>query len=106
MDMLYSKYSCPMDLMGRYINQGRFGTFVEEFLALEIERRKHEAEKEKDRKLWAMYIHSETDETFEDFKNRVCKPVSTTQGSTRRAANSDADLDEQGAQAIIDSLFT
>ena len=103
--MLYAKYSCPMDLMGRYINQGRFGTFVDEFLALEIEHRKHEAETERERKLWAMYIHSETNETFEDFKNRVCKPVSTTQGSTRRAASSDKDLNEQGAQAIIDSLF-
>lgn len=104
--MLYSKYSCPMDLMGRYINQGRFGTFVEEFLGLEIERRKAEAEKEHKRRLWAMFVHSETDETFEEFEKRVCKPVSTTQGSTRRAASSDADLDEQGAQAIIDSLFT
>lgn len=104
--MLYSKYSCPMDLMNRYINQGRFGTFVEEFLALENERRKAEKEEELQRKLWAMFIHSETDETFEEFENRVCKPVSTTQGSTRRAASSDAELDEKGAQAIIDSLFT
>jgi len=94
-----------MDLMNRYINQGRFGTFVEEFLALEIERRKAEAEQERKRKLWAMFVHSHTDETFEEFEERVCKPVSTTQGSTRRAASSDKDLNEKGAQAIIDSLF-
>ena len=32
MDLLYARYSNPMDLMGRYINQGRFGEFVHEFL--------------------------------------------------------------------------
>ena len=103
--MLYAKYSCPMDLMSQYINQGRFGTFVEEFLTIEMERRKAEAEKERMNRLWAMFVHTHTDETFEEFVSRVSKPESTTKGSTRRTANSDRELDQKGAQAIIDSLF-
>lgn len=106
MDMLYRAYSCPMDLMNQYINRGRFGKFVSEFLTLENERRKAEAEKERNRRLWAMYIHSYTDETFEEFRDRVCKPESTTQGSTTRAASRDAELTEKDARAIVDSLFT
>ena len=104
--MLYRAYSCPMDLMTRYVNQGRFGNFVSEFLTLETERRKAEAEKEQRRELWAMYIHSYTDETFGDFKDRVCKPASTTKGSTTQAANGDANMTIKDAQAIMDSLFT
>jgi len=104
MDLLYSRYSSPMDLMRLYIEQGRFGTFVDEFLRLENERRKTEAEKEQRRELWAMYIHSYTQESFDEFKRRVCKPVSTTHGST--TGSRDADLDEQGVKSIMDSLFS
>lgn len=102
--MLYQKYSCPMDLITCYINRGRFGEFVDEFLTLEYERRKAEAEKQQHRDLWDMYIHSYTGESFNKFKERVLGPVSTTQGGTTRA-NSDTDLDEQGADAIISDLF-
>lgn len=105
MDLLYARYSSPMDLMSLYIRQGRFGTFVEEFLKLDNERRKAEAEKEQRRELWAMYIHSYTSESFEEFKKRVCKPISTTNGSTRTGSR-DADLDEQGVKSIMDSLFS
>lgn len=106
MDMLYRAYSCPMDLMNHYINLGRFGKFVNDFLTLEQERKKAEAEKELRRELWAMFVHSHTDETFGEFKERVCKPISTTQGSTTRAAGRDAQMTVQDARAIMDSLFT
>ena len=104
MDLLYSRYSSPMDLMSLYIHQGRFGTFVDEFLKLENERRKAEAKKEQRRELWAMYIHSYTQESFDEFKKRVCQSASTTHGST--TGSRDADLDEKGAKSIIDSLFS
>jgi len=45
MDLLYRAYSNPLDLMNIYINQGRFGKFVEGFLEAEYERKKAEAEK-------------------------------------------------------------
>lgn len=104
MDMLYARYSCPMDLMGHYINQGRFGEFVDEFMKLEYERMKAEADRQQHRDLWEMFIHSEFTGTFEEYKERVLKPVSTTKGGTTRA-NSDTDLTEQGADAIISGLF-
>jgi hypothetical protein len=104
MDMLYAKYSCPMDLVSMYINRGRFGEFVDEFLTLEVERRKAEMEQQMHRDLWEMYVHSEYTGSFEDYKKLVTKPVSTTTGGTTRA-NSDTDLTEKGAEAIISTFF-
>lgn len=98
--MLYAKYSCPMDLISRYINRGRFGEFVSEFLKLEMERRKEEAELEKHKELWAAYIHSYSNESFVDWKARVLKPTGTTKGTNR-----DDELDINGAKAIINDLF-
>lgn len=102
--MLYQKYSNPMDLISHYINRGRFGEFVHEFLTLENERRKQEAELEQRRELWAAYISSTFTGTFEEFRAKVLKPVSATQSGTTRHGR-DEDLDEQGAAAIIDDLF-
>lgn len=96
--MLYSKYSNPMDLVSRYINRGRFGEFVSEFLALETERRKEEAELEKHKELWAAYIHSYSNDSFVDWKKRVLKPVSTTK-------HHDDELDADSARNIINNLF-
>lgn len=56
--MLYRAYSNPMDLMGRFINQGRFDVFVSGFIKEEVERKQAEMEKENDRMLWAAYIHA------------------------------------------------
>jgi len=98
--LLYSKYSNPMDLVSRYINRGRFGEFVSEFLKLENERRKEEAELEQHKELWAAYIHSYSKESFTDWKARVLKPTSTTKGASR-----DDELDIDSARAIIDELF-
>lgn len=100
MDLLYQKYSNPMDLISRYINRGRFGEFVSEFLKLESERRNDEAELEKHKELWAAYIHSCSSESFTDWKKRVLKPVSTTKGACH-----DDDLTIDSARAIIDDLF-
>ena len=99
--MLYSRYSNPMDLVGRYINSGRFGEFTGEFLTLEMERRKAEAELEQRRELWAAYIHSYSNESFADWKKRVLKPSGTT-----KSAGHDENMSQQDAQAIIDSLFS
>ena len=104
MDLLYGKYSNPMDLVNTYINRGRFGEFVDEFLTLEVERLKAEAEKQRHRDLWEMFVHSSFEGTFDEYKKLVTKPVSTTKGGTTRAT-SDSDLDEQGADDIISNLF-
>ena len=98
--MLYTRYSNPMDLMNRYINQGRFGKFVTGFLEAEYERMKAEAEKDLDWKLWMMYINSMTDMTYGEWKESVQKNVSY---KTRR--NKDDDLTDDGIQGIMNNLF-
>ena len=100
MDMLYRAYSNPLDLMNRYINQGRFGKFVTGFLEAEYERRKEEAEKDYDWKLWMMYINSMTDMTFGEWKDSVQK---NTSSKTRK--NKDDDLTDDGINAIMTKLF-
>lgn len=100
MDMLYRAYSCPMDLMNRYINQGRFGTFVQGFLDAEYERRKQEAERDEEMMLWIAYVHSESTETFSQWRKNLVKPASTT----RR--KSDADLTDAGIEQILKDTFS
>ena len=98
--MLYTRYNDPMDLMNRYINQGRFGKFVTGFLEAEYERRKAEAEKDLEWKLWMMYINSMTDMSFGEWKESVQKNASD---KTRR--NKDDDLTDDGINAIVNKLF-
>ena len=100
MDMLYRAYSNPLDLMNRYINQGRFGKFVTGFLEAEHERRKAEAEKDDDWKLLVMYCHSYSDKSFKDWKNDALKTA-----SNNRNKNKDDELDDEGIQSIVNDLF-
>ena len=100
MDMLYRAYSNPLDLMNNYINQGRFGKFVTGFLEAEHAKRKEEAEKDFDWKLWMMYINSYSDIPFGEWKQRVQKNASP---NTRK--NKDDELTDDGIQAIVSNLF-
>lgn len=100
MDMLYRAYSNPLDLMNLYINQGRFGKFVTGFLASEYERRKEEAEKDYDWKLWMMYINSTAEVSFGEWKQNIEK---TATNKTRKTK--DDDLTDDGIQSIVGKLF-
>jgi hypothetical protein len=100
MDMLYRAYSNPLDLMNMYNNQGRFGKFVTGFMAAEYERRKAEAEKDDDLKLWMMYCHSYSDKSFNDWKRDALKTASDTRKKTK-----DDELTDDGIQAIVNELF-
>ncbi len=102
MDLLCRAYSSPMDLMNRYINQGRFGTFVQGFLESEFERKKEKAEQENEWKLWTAYIHSYSEESFIDWKKRFTVSAST---EPTHSATSDADLTDDGIQSIVNKLF-
>ena len=99
MDLLYSKYANPMDLMNSYINRGRFGEFVSNVLEAEYERRKEQVEKDDDMKLWIMYVHSTAEESFYEWKKRVLK------SAYNRKPNRDHDLDDDSISKIIDDLF-
>ena len=73
MDLLFSRYASPMDFMRMYIEQGRFGEFVDQIINLENERKREEAEKEDDNKLWIAYVHSMSDMPFKEWKEGLWK---------------------------------
>ena len=100
MDMLYARYSNPMDLINNYINRGRFGEFVNSFLEAEDERRKEQTEKDDDLKLWIMYVHTADQESFADWKKRVLG-----NSNNGRKSNGDDNLTDDGIKAIYDDLF-
>ena len=72
---------------------------MEGFLKEEFERRKKEAEKENEMKLWIAYVHSYSDKPYDEWKKQIFGT------STTKAGKSDADLTDEGIQSIIDSLF-
>ena len=68
--MLYHRYSNPMELVYRYIKQGRFYRFVFDFLDAEGKRKKETAEKDQELMLWIAYVHSYADESYADWKRK------------------------------------
>lgn len=60
-----------MELIKMYIEQGRFGEFVNQIINLENERRQEEAEKADDLKLWIAYVHSMSENSFVEWKNEL-----------------------------------
>lgn len=100
MDLLYSRYANPMELLGSYINRGRFGEFVSSFIEGEYERRKEEIEKDDELKLWIMYCHSYSDMSYSDWKKAVLGV-----DSKGKKISKDADLTDEGIQDIIADIF-
>lgn len=98
MDMLYSRYSNPLNLMNIYINQGRLGEFVSSFCEAEYIRKKDEAEERLDQKLWMAYVHSGSELSYREWKDKVCKTDTPKRGG-------DESLDDEGIKAIINDLF-
>lgn len=101
--MLYSRYSNPMDLLKVYINNGRFGDFVDGFIKEETKRKNEEIEKHEDIKLWMAYIQTPTNETYQMWKRRVTGQAPA--GANVTAKGRDEDLDDDGIINIINSLF-
>lgn len=99
MDLLYSRYASPMDLIRLYISRGRFGEFVANVVDAENTRVREQAEKEEDWKLWFVYINSCSDESFSQWKKRVL----STGGKSEKKG--DYDLTDDGIETIIDSVF-
>lgn len=98
--MLYHRYPCPMDLVNSYISRGRFGEFVTEFLNAEFGRRKEDTDKENDLKLWIMYCHSFSDDTYLEWKKKVLSA-----GSDGQQQGTDANMTEEDIKAICNDLF-
>ena len=100
MDMLYARYSCPMDLMSRYINQRRFGDFVTHFIQAENDRRKAEKDKDEEWMMWTAYLHSHSELSYNDWKKEL-------QGGSAapKKTGGDAELDDAGIERIKARLF-
>lgn len=73
MDLLYSRYSSPLELMRLYINQERFGEFVHGILKMDQQRKQEEVEKENEQRLWEVYLRSITDKSFNDWKKEMAE---------------------------------
>lgn len=102
MDLLYSRYSNPMELVRSYIRRGRFGEFVTGILQAEQDRRKAEAKRDEDLKEWIAYVHSFSDKSFNDWKAQL---IGSAEAKTGKKASGDYDLDDKGIQDIYAKLF-
>lgn len=78
--------------MNLYIEQGRFGEFVAEILDAEYKRKKDEADKENERMMWELYLHSMIiKESFNEWKQNVVK-TPTNGGKSRDEDMNDSDI--------------
>lgn len=104
MDLLYSRYASPKEFMNIYIENGRFGEFVEEILEMEYKRRKEAADKENEQKLWTMYIHSDArmEMSFNEWKSRV---LSSVPKKAEAQKGTDADMTDADIEKLINRLF-
>ena len=66
-----------MDFMHRYIDQNRFGEFVENILESERKRKHDAAEKENEDKLWDIYVRVLPDKSFNEWKADLQKAPET-----------------------------
>lgn len=98
MDLLYSRYSNPMDLMHHYMIQGRFEEFVTNIIELENERKKEEKAKMEDQKLWSLYIHSMSEDSFINWKKKVLKQAA--QGHKKDDEMTDKDIMDIAEQVL------
>lgn len=89
MDLLYSRYSNPLEFMRLYINQGRFGEFVTAILEMDQERKQEETEKDNEQKMWEMYLHSMSEKSFIDWKKDMLSNNNGNQKPASLSMNND-----------------
>ena len=105
MDLLYSRYSNPLEFMRLYINQGRFGEFVAEILEMDAKRKQEEADKDNEQKMWEMYLHSMADKSFNDWKKDVLSNSNSNQKPVSLSMNDDQVEDaKQKARGILKNI--
>lgn len=107
MDLLFKKYASPFDLLKLYINNGRFGEFVTEFLQLEAKQKQERIDKEVEDKLWSLYVHSFTDEPYGTWRKKfslhtVRKPVKKASGAV---VTREDILNNKRVQRLLNGLY-
>ena len=108
MDLLFSRYASPFDLMKLYINNGRFGEFVSNVIRLEKERKEEKEDRDGEWMLWTMYTRLYpyyTEQTYVDWKAGLKIDTTRDGSSGASSTKSDADLTEDDIRNIIDGLF-
>ncbi|MBR3927741.1 MAG: hypothetical protein IKJ65_01915 [Clostridia bacterium] len=86
-----------------YIDSGQFDELVKNILTAEYDRRKEEAEKENDRKLWDMYLRSDTTLSYNDWHAEIMKKAKThTENMTGKR---DEDMTDQDMATLLKKLF-
>lgn len=101
MDLLYSRYASPLELMSIYLEQGRFGEFVSEIIEMDYKRKQEEAEKEDDNRLWIAYVLSMSDKSFTEWKKGLTQkkePVSYSM------TNAQVEAVKQQAKGILNKI--
>lgn len=102
MDLLYSRYASPQELIDLYISQGRFGEFVKNIIQLENERKEEEAKKDDDWRFWSMYLFSGSEKSFMVWKDEVIEhsKQKAVHGGTKDINMTDSDIED-----IINKVF-
>lgn len=85
-----------MELMSIYIEQGRFGEFVENIVDMDEKRKQKEDEKAYDDRLWPVYIRSMSEKSFHDWKMELAQQVNN---EPVNLGMTDAQVDNVKAQA-------
>lgn len=89
-----------------YIDAGQFDELVSNILTAEYERRKEEAEKENDRKLWEMYLHSDTTKSYNEWRAEIMKRAKEkTPDNGRYTVKRDEDMTEKDVDNLLKKLF-
>lgn len=102
MDLLYSRYASPKELMNTYIKRGRFGEFATNIIKAENNRRKEQAEKDEEKKLWSMYIHSMSTKSFNDWKSDMLSQNNVVCSS---GSSGDENMNDEDIINIVNNLF-
>lgn len=101
MDLLYHRYASSFEFMRPYIEQGRFGEFVNEIVTAENQRRKEQAEKEDEEKLWMAYVHVRPQEPYSTWK----AGLTSSSGTNNRRGKRDEDMTSADIDALLSRLF-
>lgn len=100
---MYQRYPDPRGLISLYIDSGQFGKLINEILVSEAKRRREEAEKENERKMWELYLHSSTEKSYKDWHDEIMRQhKAQPEGGTGKR---DQDMTDADIDALLKRLF-
>lgn len=91
--------------MRLYINDGRFGELVKDIFAAEEKRRMDEAIKENDRKWWELYLRSNTEKTFIEWRRGMEQTARENARPGAKIGKRDIDMTDQDLDTLLKRLF-